>query len=224
MTEKDTEPAKLNLENIYRSHHEKGKRYGYLYCHGERGHYLSEWIGKGKTVLDLGCRDGELTKSFLNGNSVTGVDIDRKALDIIKEKHDVRTLWLDLNTEFPFEKESFDVVVACEIVEHIYQAEPFLKKILSVLKPGGMFLGSVPNDSRFRNRLKFLAGRELGLDQTHVRMFSCDKLNKLLAEYFRDILIIPLGGKILPFLKVSRKTPGFLNRLFARDLLWRAIK
>ncbi len=139
MTDEGIEPAKLLLENIYRSHHEKGKRYGYLYCHGERGPYLSEWIGKGKTVLDLGCRDGELTKFFLNDNEVIGVDIDRKALEIIREKYSVKTLWLDLNTEFPFEKESFDVVVACEIVEHIYHPGPFLEKVSSVLKPGGLF-------------------------------------------------------------------------------------
>jgi 2-polyprenyl-3-methyl-5-hydroxy-6-metoxy-1,4-benzoquinol methylase len=224
MTDKGTERLKLSLESTYRAHHERGKRYGYLYCHGERGMYLSEWIGTEKTILDLGCRDGELTKYFLEDNRVTGVDIDRKALNILKEKYGIETLWLNLNDEFPFEKESFDIVVACEIVEHIYYTEPFLEQISSILKPGGLFLGSVPNSFRIRNRLKFLTGREFDSDSTHIHMFSHDKLKKLLARYFRNISIVPIGGKILPILKVSRHTPHFLNRKFARDLLWRAAK
>ncbi|MDO8282664.1 MAG: class I SAM-dependent methyltransferase [Thermodesulfovibrionia bacterium] len=216
--------GKIFLEDVYKTHHEKGKRYGYLYCHGERGIYLKDWIGEGKVVLDLGCRDGELTKYFTKGNTVTGVDIDRKALDIAKSKIGIETLWLDLNAEFPFEKESFDVVVACEIVEHIYYTKPFIEKILAVLKNGGMFIGSVPNSKRMRNRYKFLIGKDFDSDPTHVHMFYPEKLRKLLTPYFRDILIIPLGGKILPFLKVSKNTPCSLNMLFGRDLLFKAIK
>ncbi|MDH4029088.1 MAG: class I SAM-dependent methyltransferase [Nitrospirota bacterium] len=224
MTVKDTESAKLFLEDIYKSHHERGKRYGYLYCQGERGLYLSKWIGKNKKVLDLGCRDGELTKYFVEDNNVTGADIDRKALDIIKRKYNIETLWLDLNAEFPFEKNSYDVIVACEIVEHIYYPGRFLEKISSSLKTGGLFIGSVPNSFRFRNRYKFLKGIEFDPDPTHVHMFSHDKLKKLLDNYFRDIVIVPLGGKILPFLRVSTHTPDSLNRLFARDLLWKSVK
>jgi 2-polyprenyl-3-methyl-5-hydroxy-6-metoxy-1,4-benzoquinol methylase len=175
-------------------------------------------------VLDLGCRDGELTKYFINENRVTGVDIDRKALNMAESKVGIKTYWLDLNTEWVFEKESYDVVVACEIVEHIYHTESFIEKIHSVLKSGGLFLGSVPNSFRFRNRLKFLFGKEFETDPTHVHMFSYKQLLSLLSKYFRDIQIVPLGGKILPFLKVSKKTPDYLNRLFGRDLLWKCIK
>lgn len=224
MTDRDDTPYKLFLEKIYKMHHERGKRYGYLYCHGERGLYLSEWIGQAKKVLDLGCRDGELTKYFADKNEVTGVDIDRKALDFVQQKLGIKTFWLDMNTEFPFQMETYDVVVACEIVEHIYFSSAFIEKIHSVLKTGGMFMGSVPNSFRFRNRLKFFFGAEFETDPTHVHMFSYRQLHNLLSKYFTDIHIVPLGGKILPFLKVSRKTPYVLNRLFGRDLLWKAVK
>jgi 2-polyprenyl-3-methyl-5-hydroxy-6-metoxy-1,4-benzoquinol methylase len=224
MTNRDNTNYKLFLENIYMSHHERGNRYGYLYCHGERGSYLAEWIGAEKDVLDLGCRDGELTKFFVNKNNVTGVDIDRQALDIVQKNLGIKTFWLDLNTEFPFERESYDVVVACEIVEHIYYPEVFIEKIYNTLRPGGLFLGSVPNSFRFRNRLKFLFGKEFETDPTHVHMFSYRQLCSILSKFFRDIHIVPLGGKILPFWKVSGKSPYILNKIFGRDLLWRAVK
>ncbi|HET6453060.1 MAG TPA: methionine biosynthesis protein MetW [Armatimonadota bacterium] len=63
---------KESSEPVYLSNHATGK-YGRLRSR-ERGWYLAEWIGQGKQVLDLGCRDGELTRFFAAGNKVTGAD------------------------------------------------------------------------------------------------------------------------------------------------------
>ncbi len=215
---------KEELHALYRAHHERGKRYGYLFCHGRRGPYLQKWIGKGKKVLDLGCRDGMLTEFYREGNDVTGVDIDQKALELIHERLGIETLWLDLNAEWAFKEGSFDVIVACEILEHLYVLDGFLDRLVATLKPGGVFIGSVPNAFRMRNRVKFLTGREFETDPTHVRMFSYQKLKAVLLRLFSEVEIIPIQGKILPFLPVSKSMPGRLNRLFAKDLLWRAVK
>lgn len=209
------------LENIYSDHHEKKGRYGYLYCHGARVPFLRNWVGQGKQVLDLGCRDGMLTSSFVDGNNVTGVDIDQKALQLARDRLGIKTMWLDLNQEWPWEKRSFDVIVACEIVEHLFFLDPFMQKVSETLKPGGLFIGSVPNAFRMKNRLKFLFGNAYETDPTHVRQFSYNILAKTLGERFDKVEIIPIEGKILPFLKVSSSTPNQLNRLFGRDLLWR---
>jgi 2-polyprenyl-3-methyl-5-hydroxy-6-metoxy-1,4-benzoquinol methylase len=215
---------KDQLEVHYRTHHERGKRYGYLYCHGARGPYLQQWIGEGKRVLDLGCRDGMLTRFYSEGNVVVGVDIDRKALDLAQKSLNIETKWVDLNTEWPFAEESFDVIVACEIVEHLYSLDGFLSHVWASLRPNGLFIGSVPNAFRVRNRMKFLFGHEFESDPTHVRMFSYSSLEETLSQLFSNVEIVPIQGKILPFLKVSPAMPNFLNRLFAKDLLWRAVK
>jgi len=214
--------VKQDLETIYRNHHEQGSRYGYLYCHGSRGPILKEWIGHGKSVLDLGCRDGMLTSFYAKGNRVVGADIDRKALDLIRKKLSLETHWIDLNTEWPFAPHSFDVIVACELIEHLFYLDPFLQKVKETLKPGGLFIGSVPNAFRMRNRWKFLLGREYETDPTHVRGFSCQSLHKTLSTRFRRIEIVPLQGKVLPFVPVAPWLPFPVQRLFARDLLWRS--
>jgi 2-polyprenyl-3-methyl-5-hydroxy-6-metoxy-1,4-benzoquinol methylase len=215
---------KNDLEDLYRSHHESKNRYGYLFCHGSRGPYLQQWIGTRKKILDLGCRDGMLTRFYAEGNEITGVDIDRKALELIQKNLGIQTRWADLNSEWPFEKEAYDVIVACEILEHLYVMEGFLDRVLYSLRPSGLFMGSVPNAFRIRNRLKFLTGQEFETDPTHVRMFSNRKLQSLLSQRFSQIEIVPIQGKILPFVKVSPRMPDSLNRLFAKDLLWRAVK
>jgi len=209
------------LEQVYQEHHQEKGRYGYLFCHGERIPYLQKWIGTGKRVLDLGCRDGMLTSGFFEGNEVVGVDIDQNALALAQKRLGIETLWLDLNQKWPFPSASFDVVVACEIMEHIFFLDHFLSQIQSALKPGGLFIGSVPNAFRLRNRLKFLWGKEFENDPTHVRLFSWGKLESLLQSYFSKPEIVPIRGKIFPCIPVSPYTSPSVAHLFAKDLLWK---
>ncbi|PIS01993.1 MAG: hypothetical protein COT85_07575 [Chlamydiae bacterium CG10_big_fil_rev_8_21_14_0_10_42_34] len=215
---------KQQLEEIYRAHHEKGARYGYLFCGGARAPFLKRWIGTGKKVLDLGCRDGMLTQAYREGNQVVGVDIDQKALQLCRKRLNIETQWVDLNTEWLWDEQSFDAIVSCEIVEHLFALELFLEKVARTLKPGGTYMGSVPNAFRMRNRLKFLFGNEYENDPTHVRQFSYAKLKNTLEKYFSEVEIIPLEGKYLPMISVTKSTPNSVARLFAKDLLWRAIK
>lgn len=209
---------------MYYAHHVKGDRYGYLYCHGKRVPFLKRWIGTGKKVLDLGCRDGCLTEHYAAGNVITGVDIDQHALALAEKKFSLKTHWLDLNTEWPFRANEFDVIIACEILEHIFHWDFLLKNIESSLKENGLFIGSVPNSFRLRNRMKFLLGKEYETDPTHVRQFSYTKLYKMLATSFTNIEIIPLEGTFFPFCRVSANTPRRISHLFAKDFLWRSLK
>ena len=66
--------------------------------------------------------------------------------------------------------------VSCEILEHLYVMDRFIENVLRALKKGGVFIGSVPNAFRLRNRIKFLFGHEFETDPTHVRLFSDVKL------------------------------------------------
>ena len=45
----------------------------------------------------------------------------------------------------PFQADSFDVVTANMVVEHLAEPEPALREIFRVLKPGGVFLFHTPN-------------------------------------------------------------------------------
>lgn len=209
------------LEELYSNHHQKGNRYGYLFCHGARSPFLKKWIGTGKRVLDLGCRDGMLTQCYRDGNEVTGADIDQQALALAKERLGIQTEWVDLNSEWIWKRDSFDCIVACEIVEHLFFMDQFLLNVSRTLKKNGIFIGSVPNAFRVRNRWKFLLGREYETDETHVRQFSYKKLETVLKRYFNEIELVPLEGKILPFWPVSANSSTALGKLFAKDLLWR---
>ncbi|MFA7216940.1 MAG: class I SAM-dependent methyltransferase [Candidatus Paceibacterota bacterium] len=185
------------LQDIYSSHHSKNRPENFSILEEERSFLLKEYIGKGKNVLDIGCRDGNLTKHFVSGNTVTGVDIDSNSLLKAKEKLNIETLIVDLNGEWEELKDKkFDVVVAGEILEHLYYPESVIKKVLNHLNDGGIFIGSIPNAFSLKHRMRYLFGTKKFTplsDPTHINHFEYKEFKKLLYKYFNDVEIIGLG-------------------------------
>ena len=194
-------------QDIYRFHHREHRTSGYSILKEERSNLLRTLIGTGSTVLDIGCRDGALTRSYLPGNNVLGIDIDEVAL-AEAAKLGIEVMKVDLNGDWSELKgRTFDVVVLGEVLEHLYFPNRVLDKIHSLLRPGGKLIGSVPNAFSLKNRLRYLAGRKkytpLG-DPTHINHFSKNELVQLLTQKFRTTRIIGLGR----YERLARMWPG----------------
>ena len=58
------------VQSFYESHHKEGQRLNQSFLESTRGQLFSDWIGTNKKVLDLGGRDGTLTKYFIKKNKV----------------------------------------------------------------------------------------------------------------------------------------------------------
>jgi 2-polyprenyl-3-methyl-5-hydroxy-6-metoxy-1,4-benzoquinol methylase len=179
------------LEIVYKSHH-KNRGEGFTILRKERGDFLRKYIGTKKKVIDLGCRDGQLTSEYHIENDVTGVDIDSGALTRAESNLGIKTIHADLNGEWSFGKEMYDVVVACEFLEHVYFPEDVMKKVSSLLKEGGLFVGTVPHAYSLQSRIKFLFGIKKGTpleDPTHINQFKYEELKNILQKYFEVIEI-----------------------------------
>lgn len=219
--------SRSSIEAVYQEHHVTRQRYGFSYRLAERGPQFAKWVGTGKTVLDLGCRDGSLTRYYVAGNKVTGVDIDRQALASVSENLGIETTWLDLNSvPLPFAEGSFMVVVAAELLEHLPFPDRLVREVLRVLAPGGLFLGSVPNAFHWRKRIAFLGGRNVE-DPTHLHLFSIAELRQVLGA-FCDVEVVPvggIGGGILPIVPkgISEALIRLWPQMLANDLLFRAV-
>ena len=148
-----------SINKIYEFHHSNNRQSDFSILEKERGELLRDVIGSNKTVLDLGCRDGALTKYFVDGNKVTGVDVDRNSLLKIKNNLSLETMEVDLNADWrELENKKFDVIVAGEILEHLYFPDIVIKKVYNHLQPNGIFLGSIPNAFSFKNRIRYILG------------------------------------------------------------------
>jgi SAM-dependent methyltransferase len=201
-----------DLSERYEEHHRERRDDGDFVFVPERIPLFVAAVGRGKRVLDLGCRSGQLTKHFLEGNSVVGLDIDAAALEKAAALG-IEPVQANVEERLPFDDASFDAVVAGELFEHLQFPDALVAEIGRVLRSGGVLVGSVPNAFRVQSRLRFLRGRPPEDDPTHLRMFSPDGVRVLLAG-FEDVQIDFVGGR---YVRLS-------VRLFARDLVFRATK
>jgi 2-polyprenyl-3-methyl-5-hydroxy-6-metoxy-1,4-benzoquinol methylase len=186
--------AKLERKSdVYAEHNREQRGRGFVYAGPERAELFRRYVGgPGQRVLDLGCRDGALSTAYLAGNHVVGVDVDREALTFAEERG-LETRWADLDEPLDFDDESFDVVTAGELLEHIRAPDELVAEARRVLRPAGTLVGSTPNGFRLKNRLRFAAGRHPEPDPTHLHLFSPDDVRELLRDFHEPQLHFVAG-------------------------------
>jgi 2-polyprenyl-3-methyl-5-hydroxy-6-metoxy-1,4-benzoquinol methylase len=197
------------LSERYAEHNRSERGAGFVFARPERETLFRRYVGgPGRRVLDLGCRDGALTQAYLDGNEVVGVDADREALGVAA-RLGIETRWADLDQPLDLDDASFDVVVAGELLEHLRDPRRLVGEVRRMLRPGGMFVASVPNAYRLKGRLRFLFGRPPESDPTHLQMFSAADVRALLAG-FEDPQLHFVAGRLVPL----------HPRLFANDIVF----
>lgn len=201
-----------DLGDRYERHHREHRDEGDFVFVPERIPLFREAVGHGKRVLDLGCRSGALTRHFLEGNEVVGLDVDRAALAKAAALG-IETVVANVEEPLPFSDASFDVVVAGELLEHLRFPDEVVAEARRVLRPSGVLVGSVPNAFNVQNRLRFLRGLPPERDRTHLHMFRPGDLRELLGR-FEQLRFTFVGGR---YVRVGA-------RLFAQDIVFRALR
>ncbi len=128
-------------------------------------------LGNGLAVLDVGCGNGVISEHIWKmGNSVACADLPK--MTPMTHKRRVLLVVSALAEQLAFASESFDVVVAFELLEHLWNPRSFLDEVYRVLKAGGHMIIEVPE------------GKEaLGWD-SHIQSFTLGELKSIFSEKF----------------------------------------
>jgi 2-polyprenyl-3-methyl-5-hydroxy-6-metoxy-1,4-benzoquinol methylase len=174
-------------------------------------------VPAGSRVLDVGCATGYLGAALIErGCSMWGVEQDpvaaRKAAALYE---DVATLDLEKSGELPWARDSFDVVLAADVLEHLRDPLRVLRLLREYAGPEAAFVISLPNVAHASVRLPLLFGRfryrESGiLDRTHCRLFTFSTARELVessglelermrsgSDRFGGALAAPVFGRVL---------------------------
>lgn len=196
----------MDLDLKYHRYYKKWHNDTNQHRQGIKEHYQAllglqfEGIPKG-AALDIGCGMGFMIEYLqdIGFQPVCGYDADLEQIQICK-KHRMNVVHANnLDEALCSFKGSFAVVTALDLLEHLPPeiALKLMRKVHSILEPGGIFICTVPNAN------SSLGGRWRYNDFTHFSSYTEHSLDFLLYNAgFENIQILP--GEI------TRRVPRLL--------------
>ncbi len=128
-------------------------------------------IGANLRILDVGCGDGVISEPLMKaGHFVAAVDLPTVATAAHKTK--VTSIMAGDAETLAFQNGSFDLVIASEVLEHLWAPESFISEAYRTLKPHGYLIIETPEG---------IAG--LNYD-SHKNYYTVEKLQQITEPKF----------------------------------------
>ena len=155
----------------------------------------------GLRILDVGCGTGYIAGQIRDmGHEVIGIDFDEAALRIARSKYPSIEFYKHAaESQFTDYIKDADVVMAVEVIEHLYSPKSFLDNVYECLRPGGWVVLSTPYYGYEKNLVisvlnqwdhKFTVGWEEG----HIKFFSNRTMRAMLeSSHFHSIIFNNAG-------------------------------
>ena len=167
---------------------------------------------KNGTVGEFGCAQGIIATTLAEaGFKVVAFDINVNFLEYARLKDEKRLVTWQLGEigNLQFDKNSLDVAILGEVVEHCAYPEEIVAKVLEFVKPGGYLIVTTPNANRVRTKIphfsKFfdkakrqeLEKWQYGPDSSnHLFLFSKDELSLTIPKNAKIVKTGYLGGSM----------------------------
>ena len=160
-----------------------------------RGFLLGQ-VRPGERVLDLGAGAGRFTALLAEAEAEpVGAEVAEAAVSRARAEHpglDFRLV--PIEGPLPFEDNSFDVVWASEVIEHVADTGAWLSEVRRVLSVGGRLLLTTPSHGRLRVALHGVEPFSEPLGD-HLHLYTRHSLRALLEDFaFAEIAVRAVAG------------------------------
>ncbi len=178
---------------------------------------LIEMLPQYQSILDAGCGDGywlEILRN-LGFNNLFGVDISHSFLKRAKKKGFNVAQYDISNMSFLRE---FDIVIMCDVLEHLSDIDSALDCVRKALKNAGIFYLMIPVYDSLSSKFNRLIHGKKKIDEakehdeTHLHAFSKHSLISLLQSHRFNVIKNIYTANRLPFITGKIQQITFGNR------------
>jgi len=174
-------------------------------------------------TLDIGCGTGATMDHLKRYGQPHGIDLSELPLSFSRQRGHARVIRANA-TELPFDSESFDLITALDVVEHLDDDVKGLGEIRRVLKPGAPVVIFVPafqalwgpNDDQSGHK------RRYRLNQLRAAVEAAGlRVERISYANFAMFIPIWIGRKILTMMGRAEQAENRINHPIVNHLLAR---
>ncbi len=178
---------------------------------------LASKFAAGKKVLDIACGEGYGSNLIADvAASVIGVDISRKTIKHAKTHYHKSNLKFMQGScaDIPLKKNSVDLVVSFETIEHHDQHEEMMREIKRVLKSDGILIISSPDKKEYSDIPNYT-------NQFHVKELYLSEFDNLIKRRFKNVSMlgqrVKFGSLIAVKTQTKTRRPKMPRTFFMRE-------
>ncbi len=119
-----------------------------LCLHMDRYEFAAQYIRPGR-LLDIACGTGYGTRLLVDRSqadvTAVGVDMVEEVISYAGKRYGTERVHYTVADANRFtDPDGFDTIVSLETIEHLPEPEEFVARLVCLLRPGGILVGSVP--------------------------------------------------------------------------------
>lgn len=135
-------------------------------------------VGMNEKVLDIGCGNGCLTYDVaikVPGVTIVGIDINEKNIEYATKHYSNGNIYYHHGDALKIKnRQTFDVIILSNVLEHIEQRIEFLKKVVELLEPKKLLIRVPIFERDWRVPLKKELGIDYRLDKSHFTEYTLE--------------------------------------------------
>lgn len=156
-------------------------------------------------VLEVGCGPGGNLEMLQAFGAVSAMEMDRSACQVASDRSGIEVVQGSLPDALPFEAQSFDLIAALDVIEHVEQDRESVAALARLLKPGGAMIVTVPayawlwseHDEEHHHKRRYVRAEV-------AKLMRAAQLDVIKCGYF-NTLLFPLVALI----RTTKKLFGF---------------